>query len=119
MTQQEIQSRMTELHKRRDVLEYEARQHEQAARDKRAEREQVKQDIEQLDKLQVTVSGLNQLQEAKAAAQQAQKHAETQAAAIQGELLQLQKSREETDALNAQLRERLAALDTKPENPAA
>lgn len=110
MTAEQIQGRIAELQKKRDVLETEARQHEQAARDKRAERDKVKLDLSELSTTLTNVVQMNAAQQAVAAAQQAQKHAETSAAAGQQELKALQDMRAETEKLSALLKEQLAAL---------
>lgn len=110
MTAEQIQGRIAELQQRRDLLEREAVQHELAARDKRAERDKVKADLAELSTSLANVVQMNAAQQALAAAQQAQKHAETSAAAGQQELKALQDARAETERLNLQLKERLATL---------
>lgn len=111
MTVEQIQSRIAELQQRRDLLEREALQHEQAARDKRAERDKCKADIAELGKSALELGTMNAAQQAMAAAQQAQKHAESHAATAQETADRHKAALAETEALNAQLKERLAVLD--------
>lgn len=104
MTQQEIATRMVELQKRRDTLEIEARQHEQLARDKRSERETVKNDLEELRKASETVASMTALQETHKAANDAKAHAEAHANSLAAAVKQ-------AENLNKQLEAKLAELN--------
>ena len=116
MTEDQIRGRIAELQQKRDLLEREAVQLEQAARDKRAERDKVKSDLADLGKAMTDVATMNAAQQALAAANQAKAHAETQAAAVQQTLKDQQAALERTEQLNRQLEQRLANMDasTKP-----
>lgn len=103
MTTEQIQAVIIEKQQRMVLLENEATALEQQARDKRAERMTIKGELADLNTSLVQVSTMN-------AAQQAMQAAQTNAAASRAELQQLQAARAETEALNAQLRERLETL---------
>jgi chromosome segregation ATPase len=97
MTPAQLAQHIADLQTKRTTLEQEAKAHEQAARDKRAEMAQVKDDLSDLRKNLVEAETLNSAQQALKSAQDAKSHAESHANSLASELKVVENLRKELE----------------------
>ena len=100
-----LMERVASLQQRRDLLEKEARQHEAAARQKRAERDQVKADLAELHEAVHKARVLDTTQRTLQAAEAAKQLAESKGVELSNELERVKALREELDKKLAEMQE--------------